>query len=111
MSIFLGIAFGLSLAVILIGFFADRSAVTARINGANGLPILVALIVSFLGSLAVAVIAWRFDGFERLVWGLLFTVPYHIGLGGLLIWRLQSLATRAKAADNANSQRIADMFK
>ena len=111
MTIFLSIAFCLSLAVILLGFWADRSAISARINGANGLPILVALIVSFLGSLAVAVIAWLFDSFEMLVWVLLFSVPYHVGLGGLLIWRLQSLATRAKAADNANSQRIADMFK
>lgn len=111
MTIFLSIAFGLSLAVILLGFWADRSAVTARINGANGLPILVALILSFLGSLAVAVIAWLFDSFEMLVWVLLFTIPYHIGLGGLLIWRLQSLATRVSAEEKANSQRIADMFK
>lgn len=110
MTIFLSIAFGLSLAVILLGFWADRSAISARINGANGLPILVALIVSFLASLAVAVIVWLFDGFEILVWVLLFTVPYHAGLGGLLIWRLQSLATRVKAEENANSQRIADMF-
>ena len=82
-----------------------------RVTSSDGLPILVALIVSFLASLAVAVIVWLFDGFEILVWVLLFTVPYHAGLGGLLIWRLQSLATRAKAADDANSQRIADMFK
>lgn len=111
MTLFLSIALGLSLSIILLGFWADRSAVTARINGANGLPILVALIVSFLASLVVAVIAWLFDSFEMLIWVLLFTVPYHVGLGGLLIWRLQSLATRVKAADNANSQRIADMFK
>ncbi len=48
MDIFLGTAVGLSLALILTGFLMDRSAVKARINGANGLPILVALIVSFL---------------------------------------------------------------
>lgn len=65
MTIFLSIAFGLSLAVILLGFWADRSAITARINGANGLPILLALIVSFLGSLAVAVIAWLFDSIRN----------------------------------------------
>lgn len=62
MTIFLSIAFGLSLAVILIGFFADRSALTAKINGANGLPILVALNVSFLASLVVAVIAGLIGG-------------------------------------------------
>ena len=106
MTIFLSIAFGLSLAIILLGFWADRSAVTARINGANGLPILVALIVSFLSSLAVAVIAWLFDSFKMLFWVLLFTVPYHVGLGGLLIWRLQSLATRVSAEDAARLKRI-----
>lgn len=111
MTIFLSIAFGLSLAVILLGFWADRSAVTARINGANGLPILVALIASFLASLAVAVIAGLFDSFEMLIRVLLFTVPYHVGLGGLLIWRLQSLATRVSAEDKARSQKLADMFK
>lgn len=111
MTIFLSIAFGLSLSVILIGFFADRSAVKAKINGANGLPILVALIVSFLGSLAVAVISWLFDSFEMLVWVLLFTVPYHVGLGGLLIWRLQNLATQVAEAGRANNLRIAEMFK
>ncbi len=111
MTIFLSIAFGLSLSIILLGFWADRSAVTARINGANGLPILVALIVSFLVSLVVAVIAWLFDGFEMLGRVLLFTVPYHVVLGGLLIWRLQSLATRVKAEEEARSKKFADMFR
>lgn len=48
MTTFLAIAFALSLCVILLGFWADRSAVKAQINGANGMPILAALIVSFL---------------------------------------------------------------
>lgn len=111
MTLFLSIAFGLSLAIILLGFWADRSAVRAQISGANGLPILVALVLSFLASLAVAVVAGLFDSLELLGWVLLFTVPYHIGLGGLLIWRLQSLATRVRAEENARSQKFADMFK
>jgi hypothetical protein len=74
MTIFLSIAFCLSLAVILLGYWADRSAVTARINGANGLPILVALIVSAGGSLAVAVIAGVFRGWGMLGWVLLFAM-------------------------------------
>jgi pheromone shutdown protein TraB len=98
------------LAVILIGF-ADRSAVTAKINGANGLPILVALILSFLASLVVAVIAGLFGGWGMLGKVLLFTVPYHVVVGGLLIWRLQSLATQVAEEDRANSLRIAEMFK
>lgn len=85
MIIVLSIALGLSLAVILLGFWADCSAFTARINGANGLPILVAPVVSFLGSLAVAVTAWLFEGFDTLAGAMLFSVSYHIGFGGLLI--------------------------
>lgn len=111
MTIFLSIAFGLSLAVFLIGFFADRSAVTAKINGAIGLPILVALIVSFLASLVVAVMAGLFGGWGMLGKVLLFTVPYHIVVGGLLIWRLHSLATQVAEEDRAYSKRIAEMFK
>lgn len=111
MTIFLSIAFGLSLALILLGFWADRSAVTARINGANGRPILVALVVSFLASLVVAVIAGLLDDWEMLGKVLLFTVPYHVALGGLLIWRLQSLATRVKAEEEARSKKFADMFR
>lgn len=94
MTVFLAIAFGLSLGLILLGFWADRSAIKDRINGANGLPILVALIVSFLGSLVVALIAGVFGGWEWMGWIMLLTVPYHAGVAALLIWRLQSLATR-----------------
>lgn len=94
MTTFLAIAFGLSLSVILLGFWADRSAVRARINGANGMPILVALIVSFLGSLVVALISGVFGRWGHMGWILLLTIPYHVGLAAFLIWRLQSLATR-----------------
>ncbi len=101
MNIFLSIAFGLSVAIILLGFWADRSAVAARTSGGNGLPILVALVVSFLGSLVVAVIAGLFDSMEMLVWVLLSTVPYHVGLGGILILRLQRMANRMSAEEKA----------
>ena len=105
MSTFLAIAFGLSFGLILLGFFADRAAVKARINGANGMPILVALILSFLGSLGVAVIAGIFGGWAILGWILLLTIPYHVGLAALLIWRLQSLATRVAKIERAARER------
>lgn len=111
MIIFLSAAFCLSLAMILLGYWADRSAVTARITGANGLPILVALIDSAGGSLAVAVIAGVFGGWAMLGWVLLFAIAYHIILGALLISRLQSLATRVSRAEAAKSNKFADMFK
>lgn len=97
--------------MILICFFADRSAVTAKINGANGLPIRVALIVSLLASLVVAVIGGLFGGWGMLGKVLLFTVPYHVVVGGFLIWRLQSLATHVAEEDRFYSKRITEMFK
>jgi hypothetical protein len=45
------------------------------------------------------------------VWVLVFTVPYHIGVGGLLFWRLQSLAARLKAEEEARSEEISKMYK
>ncbi len=95
MPFFLGAALLLSLVVILTGYLVDRSAVKARVNGANGLPILAALVVSFAGSLVVAILAGFLGGWAMLGWVLLFTIPYHAGLGVLLIGRLQRLATRA----------------
>lgn len=105
MTTFLAIAFGLSLSVILLGFWADRSAVKARINGANGLPVLVALIVSFLASLVVALIAGIFGGWSTMGWILLLTIPYHAGIAALLIWRLQSLATRVAEMERLARER------
>ena len=63
MTPFLSLALGLSLTVILIGYLADLSAVNARINGANGLPMLV---VSFLGSFIIAIVAVLFGGWAML---------------------------------------------
>lgn len=105
MTTFLAIAFGLSFGVILLGFFADRSAVKAKINGANGLPVLVALIVSFLASLVVAVIAGIFGNWSTMGWIVILTIPYHIGLAALLIWRLQSLATRVAEMERLARER------
>ncbi len=104
MDIFLGTAVGLSLALILTGFLMDRSAVKARINGANGLPILVALIVSFLASIGVAVVSGLIKGWGSMGWILLFTIPYHVALGGLLIWRLQMLARRITEAERQKDE-------
>lgn len=97
MALFLGISVALSLILILIGFRMDRSAIKARINGANGLPVLAALVVSFLASLGIAAVAGIFGGWAMFGWVILFTLPYHIALGALVIWRLQRLASRTAA--------------
>lgn len=105
MTTFFAIAFALSFGLIMLGFWADRSAVRAKINGANGMPILVALILSFLGSLVVAMIAGIFGSWATLGWIVLLTIPYHIGLAALLIWRLQSLATRVAEMERQARER------
>lgn len=105
MTIFLALAFGLSFGLIMLGYWMDRSGIKARINGANGLPILVALIMSFLGSLVAALIAGILSGWSTLGWILLLTIPYHLGLGGFLIWRLQSLATKEGEAQRREDER------
>lgn len=99
MTLFLTLAACLSLAVILLGYWADRAAIAARINGANGLPVLVALIASFLLSLGTATVAGIWGGWSMLGAVLATTVAAHVTLGGVLIWRLQRLATRAARAD------------
>lgn len=106
MTIFLTIALILSISVILLAFLMDLSAVRARINGANGLPLLVALIVSFLGSLAVTVIGGLFGGLELAIKILLFSFAYHVVVGGLTIWRLQSVATLVAHADRLKEMKL-----
>jgi hypothetical protein len=99
MTLFLSAALLLSLLLIGLGFAMDMSAVRGRINGANGFPILISLLLSFAGSLGVALISGLFGGWGLLGKVLLFTVPYHMGLGGILIWRLQTVATRVAEGD------------
>lgn len=103
MTIFLGAALCLSLIVILGGFLMDRGGIVAKVNGANGLPLLAALILSFVGSLAVALIAGVFAGWAMLGRVLLFSVLYHPALGALLLWRLQVLATKVATVSKADS--------
>ncbi len=37
-------------------------------------------------------------------WILLVTIPYHVALGGLLIWRLQMLARRITEAERQKDE-------
>lgn len=78
----------------------DRSAIMSKINGANGLPLLVAVVVSFVGSLLLAIGCWIFDDLVTAAEVLLFSFPYHAVIGGLSVWRLQSLATKVASKKN-----------
>ena len=101
MTIFYGIALALSLAILLGGYLMDRSAIHDRINGANGLPMLAALVVSIAGSLLVALIAAVVQGWAMLVVVIAASAIYHLALGWFLIGRLQSFATRTAAHGKA----------
>ncbi|MFM1887346.1 MAG: hypothetical protein RL026_2503 [Pseudomonadota bacterium] len=93
MKTFLMISVGISLALILLATLMERSAIRARINGANGMVILVALIVSFLASLLVALVSGLLEGWGALFTVLLGSVAYHALLGFLTVGYLQKLAT------------------
>jgi len=97
MNIFYTVSALILLAVILTGYLMDRSAIRQRINGANGLPVLAALVVSFGGSILVSFIAALVDGWTAMGWVLVLSVACHAALGRLLIGRLQGLATEVSA--------------
>ncbi len=93
MTTFLWISISISLALIVLAVLMERSAIMARISGANGLVILVALIVSFGASWVVALVCGLLEG-----WGAAFAVlggsiVYHAVLGFVTISYLQTLAT------------------
>lgn len=53
---------GCAATLVLLALAMEVSAIRGRINGANGLAWLVAMIISALGSLVVALISWIFAG-------------------------------------------------
>lgn len=97
MKLLLILFFALSVPVIALGYLMDRGAVVGRINGANGLPILACVAVSFLLSLVVAGVSVFVGGWWMPLWVLAGSVVYHLGGGALLVWRLQVLANRGRA--------------
>jgi hypothetical protein len=93
MTTFLWVSVSISLALILLAVLMERSAIMARINGANGMVILVALVVSFLASLLVALICGVLEGFGALFVVLGGSIVYHAVLGVVTVGYLQKLAT------------------
>jgi hypothetical protein len=102
MVIFLSLSFALSLLVLLGAAAMERSAIIGRVNGANGLVMLVALISSALASVVVAIIAAWLSGWTILCAVLAGSALYHWVMAKTLIGGLQALATRVVASDQAN---------
>ena len=110
MNTFLSVALGLSLILIIFGFLMDRAAINGGITGANGFPVFMATICSFLASLLVALIAGLFGGWRylALVGGL--TIPYHFLLLRLLVWRLEVLGRRKIRAREELARELRQRF-
>lgn len=93
MLIYFALALALSAAILLVATAMERSAIKNRINGANGLTLLAAFIVSGLGSLLVSLIAaW--------LWGWLAGLA-SLAISGLWHWTMWNLVMR-------NVQRLVD---
>lgn len=91
------VAWIISAVLIGLAYLMDRSAIMARINGANGLPLLAAFIVSFLGSLLLAVIMAFMDGWLMLFKVIGVSLVYHLLLMTLMMKRLEYLAQQVVA--------------
>jgi hypothetical protein len=97
MTLFLLLALALSAALIGLGYMMDANAIKARINGANGLPLLAAVLVSGAGLVVVAVICGIWAG-PALAFGVLgASLLWHFGALRLAVWHLQRKASRSKA--------------
>ena len=104
LTLFLEIALGLSLLLILSGYLMDLGAILGGVEGANGLPIFMMTMISFVGSFPVAVIAWIFGGWGY-AWPIfLGTVPYHLGLVFLLVKHLEFVGRRRTRARERRSR-------
>ncbi|MBP2310191.1 hypothetical protein GBZ48_22570 [Azospirillum melinis] len=103
MVLLLIISLTLSLVLLLGAAAMERAAILGRINGANGLTILVALVVSAAASLVVAVLAGWIGGWSALLAVLAGSALYHWGMAKLLLGGLQAIASRIAAADRAKS--------
>ncbi|MCM8737983.1 hypothetical protein M5E06_28060 [Azospirillum sp. A1-3] len=103
MVILLSLSLTLSLVVLLGAAAMERAAILGRINGANGLTILVALIVSAAASLVVSLLAGWIGGWSALLAVLAGSALYHWAMAKLLLGSLQALASRIAAGDRAKS--------
>lgn len=103
MIVFLFVGLGLSFCLFLFGFLSDRPAVIAKISDADGMPMLLALFISF--PLVVAVMAGIFGEWQMVKGILVASVPYHIGLAALVIRRLRSLTAHIAETERLSCER------
>lgn len=105
MLLLLSLSLALSLLLLLGAAAMERSAIIGRINGANGLAVLVAFIVSGAASILVAIAAGWLGGWVVLPAVLVGSALYHWAMAKMLLGGLQALATRISASDKLNFSR------
>ncbi len=103
MVLLLSLSLTLSLVVLLGAAAMERAAILGRINGANGLTILVALIVSAAASPVVSLLAGWIGGWSALLAVIAGSALYHWAMAKLLLGGLQAIASRIAAGDRAKS--------
>lgn len=87
----LALALLLSMAVVALGYVADRNASRAGLSRAQGRFLLVALTLSAFGTVALAVYVGLMRGWPW-VWGvLLISAGYHTALALMAFPQLRSL--------------------
>lgn len=94
MTLFLFLAFLASAALIFLAFRMERSAILGGINGANGLTILVAFLLSAMATLPVAAVTWWMQAILAALLVILISVLWHFGAWRYAMASLQSLADR-----------------
>ena len=102
MTLLLSLSLALSLILLLIAAAMERSAILGRINGSNGLFVLVALIVSATASVVLSIIAGWYGGWAVLPAVLAGSALYHWVMAKILVGGLQVIATRTAALGKRN---------
>lgn len=94
MTLFLSFAFLASVAVLSLAFFMERSAILGGINGANGLTILVAFIVSAIATIPVAAITWWVQGSLAALAVIVISFFWHLGAWRYAMASFETLIAR-----------------
>ncbi|MEZ5756174.1 MAG: hypothetical protein R3D90_15960 [Paracoccaceae bacterium] len=90
-------ALAASALLLTIAFRMERSAIQKRINGANGLTLLAAVIASASATIPVAALAWWAKGQITAAAILVFSALWHLAAWRLALRSLQSLIAASPA--------------
>lgn len=104
MTLFLFFALIASAALLSLAFWMERSAIIGGINGANGLTILVAFIVSASATIPVAAITWWAEGALWAAAVILISSLWHLGAWRFAMSSLQSIVDRTNGDTSSKAR-------